>query len=172
MTDAIAATFVDFKNVKTRRVLQIIFEVPQHQAKAALDMLGMPDAATERWFGIAALKPETEVMQDDRRLVELSTSRPDQVSQPRPDRAKRDWRDLPASQQAALRCEDAMFRAFLTEESGYGRIENAIYAAATVRNICHVDSRADLDTNHKARVIWHQLDSQYQAWLAKERVGA
>jgi hypothetical protein len=38
--------------------------------------------------------------------------------------------------------------------------------------ICGVNSRVQLGTEQKARVIWHQLDSEYQAWLAKERIGA
>jgi len=163
---AIAATYVDFKNVKTRRVLQIVFEVPAHEAEQALKMLGIPDAAQERWFAIAALKnPEA--------TPSVSEPTPAQVTKPQPERAKRDWRDLLPSQQAALRCNDATFRAFLREQ--HGMTSNMIEGAADwVRHLCGVESRSDLDQGkyHAARVIWHQLDSQYQAWAARERVGA
>lgn len=159
---AFRAIYADWKLIKTRSVVQVVLELPVEQANAAYEVLGgMPVAGKERWFAVAALAPGA------------AAAKPDPVDQPRPDRAKRDWRDLPASQQAALRCNDRLFQAFLSEEQKLqGWVGSDNDAACAVRELCHVSSRADLDTNHKARVIWHQLDSQYQAWLAKERVGA
>ncbi|WP_315731738.1 MULTISPECIES: hypothetical protein [unclassified Bradyrhizobium] len=158
---AFKAVYSDFKLVKTRGVIQVILEVPIEQSDAAYEVLGgMPQPSKERWFAVAALAPGA------------ADAKPNPEVQPRPDRAKRDWRDLPASQQAALRCNDATFRAFLNETQCEGWAANDGLAAECIRSICRVASRAELDTNHKARVIWHQLDSQYQAWVAKERVGA
>lgn len=161
---AFKAVYSDFKLVKTRGVIQVILEVPVEQADAAYEVLGgMPQPSKERWFAVAALAPGA------------AAAKPDPVDQPRPDRAKRDWRDLPASQQAALRCDDATFRAFLNEEKPNalrGVVNGELSAKLAIYELCQITSRSDLDTNHKARVIWHQIDSQYQAWLAKERVGA
>lgn len=169
---AFRATFSDLKNIKTRQVVQLIFEIPLADFDAAYEVLGgMPNPSAERWFGIAALKstPAKEEPPAD-------TAKP----QPVPDKpqagAKRDWRDLPPSQRAALRGNNAPFRAFLREN--YSRDwmlardvwpEEDAAAAECIRLICGVGSRADLDKNHEARVIWHQLDSEFQAW---ERVGA
>ena len=159
---AFKAVYADWKLIKTRSVVQVVFELPVEQADQAYEVLGgMPVAAKERWFGVAAIRnPEAS--------PGASVSQPDPVEQPRPDRAKKDWRDLPPSQQAALRCNDPKFRAFMTEKHGLVSVSSD-GAASAVRLICSVKSRSELDTEHRSRVIWKQLDDQFQAW---ERVGA
>jgi hypothetical protein len=153
MTTAFKATYSDWKLVKTRQVVQIVFEVPLAEADAAYELLGgMPAPASERWFGIAALAPKPE-------------------PRPVPDKplagAKRDWRDLPPSQQAGIRCEEPSFVSFLKEERSDDWHESQD-AAECVRLICGITSRSELGTNQKARVIWAQLNSQFEAWKALE----
>lgn len=161
---AFRAVYSDFKLVKTRGVIQVIFELPVEQSDAAYEVLGgMPVAGKERWFGIAAIKPETEVMSPDHESNSKPATRPDQEP-PRPDRAKR-WNDLNPSQQAGIRCGEPAFQSFLTERYRDDFHEAAGDRAECVRLICDVSSRSELDTNHKARVIWHQLNDQYEAWF-------
>jgi hypothetical protein len=90
-----------------------------------------------------------------------------QPANPRPAGAKRDWRDIQPAAQAGIRCADPTFRAFLREVKKYGHCDEQD-AAVVVRDICGVNSRVELGTNQKARVIWHQLDEQFQAWKALE----
>jgi hypothetical protein len=162
---AFRATFADMKLVKTRQVAQLIFEIPSEDFDAAYEILGgVPIAGKERWFGIAAIKSpeEKEARAAPRQAVPQSS---------RPDGAKRDWRDLDPTTQAGMHCNDAVFSAFLREK----RPDDWHEAANTtdcVRLICGVASRKELSTNHKARVIWKQLDDEFQAWRALERVGA
>ena len=78
-------------------------------------------------------------------------------------KTKMDWRDLQPAAQAALRCNEATFWAYLREGEGYD-VESPDSAAVAVRHFCKVSSRAELGTNHKARVLWHQLDESFQAW--------
>jgi len=145
---AFRAVYADWKLVKTRQTIQVIFEVALQDADNAYEVLGgMPQPAGERWFGIAA--------------INLATPKPD----------KRDWRDLQPAQQAGIRCNEATFAAFLKETRPDDWHESQ-EAAACVRLICGVHSRVELGTKHAARVIWHQLDESYQAWLHLERVGA
>lgn len=145
---AIRATYSDWKLVRTRQVVQLVFEVPLAEADAAYEVIGgMPNPASERWFGIAPL----DLMQ--KQLGE---------------KPKKDWRDLSPVQQAAMRCQESAFVRFLIEERQDDWHESANDPADCVRLICAVESRADLATNHKARVIWHQLDEEYQAWKALE----
>jgi hypothetical protein len=152
--NAFQATYSDFKLVKTRKVIQIVLEVPVEHQAIVLDVLGgVPDPSRETWVGVAPLRPDAE--------------RPQPVVQPRPAGAKRPYRDLPKPQQAGMRCEEAAFVAFLKEERPDDWHE-ATDAAECVRLICGVQSRAELETNQKAGVIWHQLDSQYLAWKALE----
>jgi hypothetical protein len=151
---AFRATYSDFKLVKTRKVVQIVLEIPVEHANAVLDVLGgMPDPSSETWVGVALLSPDA--------------AKPQPMDQPRPAGAKRDWRDIPPQQQAGIRCDDAAFVAFLREERGDDWIETR-EPAECVRLICGVTSRAELGNNQKARVIWKQLDDQFQAWKAME----
>jgi hypothetical protein len=78
---------------------------------------------------------------------------------------------MPISQQAALRCNNATFAAFLKEEWSDDWLEANADPAECVRMICQIKSRALLDHPdcHRHRVLWKQLDDQFQAW---ERVGA
>lgn len=91
---------------------------------------------------------------------------------PKPAGAKRDWRDVQPAAQAGIRCAEPTFRAFLREVYHYDLLATEEAAAIAVREICVVNSRVELSTDHRKRVIWHQLDQEYQTWLAKERVGA
>lgn len=150
---AFRATFSDMKLVKTRQVAQLIFEIPIEEFDAAYEVLGgMPVPAKERWFGIAAIRKE-------------ASPKPEPTSPAA--RAKRDWRDISPQQQAGIRCEEPTFAAYL-KENFKDDWHEASEPAECVRLICGVQSRSELATNQKARVIWHQLDTTYQAWKALE----
>lgn len=82
---------------------------------------------------------------------------------------KATWQDVTPAAQAGIRCSEPLFHAFLREEHGYGPSTDE-EVADFVRSLCCVKSRTELSSNHKARVIWHQLDQRYQAWKAAERV--
>ena len=66
-----------------------------------------------------------------------------------------------------MRCDEPSFTAFLKEQREDDWAE-APDPAGCVRLICGVTSRAELETNHKARVIWNLMNSQYEAWKALE----
>jgi len=83
--------------------------------------------------------------------------------------AKRmDWRELQPAAQAGIRCDDPVFAAFLKEQRPEDWHESPD-PVDCVYLICGINSRSQLGTIHRARVIWHQLDDQFQAW---QRVGA
>lgn len=154
---AFKATYSDWKLVRTRQVVQIVFEVPLADADSAYDVLGgMPNSAESQWFGIAAIKS--------------AEAQPRQEVTKRTAGAKRDWNALQPAAQAGIRCDEPAFCAFLKEvypkdwreSEAEGEDETA---ANCVRLICRVHSRAELGTNHKARVIWHQLDEKFQVWM-------
>jgi hypothetical protein len=118
-----------------------------------------------------------EIGDDELPAQKEARAKPDQEipHHTRPDRAARekmDWRDMQPAAQAGIRSNEPEFWAFLREETEFNDVRNENQAATAIRNICQVDSRADLSTDHRKRVLWHQLDSQFLAWKAKERVGA
>ena len=78
--------------------------------------------------------------------------------------AKRmDWRELQPAAQAGIRSGDPVFRKFLLEMHGWHSLDGE-EAAKGIRAFCGVKSRAELGSNHKARVLWKQLDDQFSAW--------
>ena len=84
------------------------------------------------------------------------------------------WRNLGPVQQAGIRCGDPVFWAFLTEsEHVIPDVNNNDTAAQVVRSICGVTSRSELGKPgfQRQRVLWHQLDEQFQAWKMKEAHG-
>jgi hypothetical protein len=69
------------------------------------------------------------------------------------------------SNQAALRCTDARFKAFLTEEYNLVRNASDEDAAEMVRHICGVKSRRELDVEGEAKDNWVELEGKFLAWL-------
>ena len=79
------------------------------------------------------------------------------------------WSELSATTQAALRCREPVFWAFL-RESGFSISPlDEESAARVVRSVCQVESRRDLAEHSNAQAIWNDLDGLYQAWKARER---
>jgi hypothetical protein len=53
-----SAVYSDWKLVRTRSTVQIVFEIPVEAAGHAYNVLGgMPDQSKSKYFGIAALDP-------------------------------------------------------------------------------------------------------------------
>jgi hypothetical protein len=79
------------------------------------------------------------------------------------EKGKLDWRDVQPAAQAGIRCAEPRFRDYLAVEHGIDT-KTAQEAAEAVRNLCGVNSRAQLGVNHKARALWHSIDSGYRDW--------
>lgn len=149
---AIQASYADYRRVKGRKVLQLIFEVPLEQAPQVHDVFGepMPDGST--WVGIARIDPNAKA-------EPVKTEKP-----------KRQWGQLSRAEQAGIACNEKGFRAFL-ESKGH-RVDDADAAAQVVRSICGVTTRALLDTSPFAANEWSKLYGEYTVWLrAPEVVG-
>lgn len=74
------------------------------------------------------------------------------------------WEDLKPQQQAGMRSSEQRFAVFL-QESHAGEWAEAPNTADCIRLICGVASRKELAIDHRARVLWHQLDEEFRAWL-------
>lgn len=138
---AFEATYSDWKLVKSRKVVQIVLEVPMEKADHAYQVLGgMPNHAAEAWLAVAKLDKS--------------------VAQPE----RRKWADLPLSQQAAIRCNEMAFREFCALEDPNFKAYDLDMAADHVRQLCGVQSRKDLDTNKVAASKWREYDALYDLW--------
>lgn len=175
---AFRATFSDWKLIRTRKVVQLVFELPVEQADLAYKVLGgMPNPAESVWCAVARLTKESEVMPDSvaRRTNAKATPERDVAPPVQPQdkvgRAKRSWNELSAAEQAGIRCSERAFLAFLKEylpavwivTAGTPEKERAVamlYAASGIR------SRAEINVKNPDIYNWWQmLDSDYCAWL-------
>lgn len=163
----IQATFADWRTVKGRKQLQLIFEVPLEQQELVLKFLGAPLPYDAKWYAIARLADAPVAQLEERRAsnAEVSGSSPDGST-------KRQWADLAPAQQAGIRCNEPRFHAFLREKGFMTSCATADDAATYVRFVCGVDSRAKIGKDSASLVKWKELEVEYQAWLIEPGVAA
>ena len=75
----------------------------------------------------------------------------------------RSWSSMSPAQQAGIRCNEPPFHLFLAERYAVN-IRGSIDAVAFVRAHCRVASRADMNADHSAALLWRQLDSEFSTW--------
>lgn len=84
----------------------------------------------------------------------------------------RKFETLPYATQAALRCREPIYWAFLREmcprEGEDVRSEEE--AKRNVRMLCEVNSRADIRPDTEAETHWLELERWFDAWKTKDRV--
>ena len=160
MTDkaAIRADFVKPNPVPSRKVLQLVFEVPEEQADHAMEVLGgYPQSGQNRWCAIALLKPGTKA-DDETSTADDETPVASETIAHSP-KGKRPWDQLSPSVQAGIRCCDRDFHHWLgvTDEEE---------ATTAVRRHCFgsIRSRADLDKPEfsSAAARWYEMDLEFR----------
>jgi hypothetical protein len=171
---AFQACYAEWKVIKTRATVQLVFELPIERADEAYQALGgMPIAAHEVWCGIARLDPSKE--QPLLPHPAVAAPRPALTApQPQPvgeNKQKRSFDDMAPSQQAGMLSQDLSFQRFLAEEYhdqwiGVGwedgeRIAPAIRAGVLVRTLCKVSSRAEIRSDNAE---WSALVLAYRLW--------
>jgi len=133
---AFSGDYVDLRFVKSRKVAQIVIELPIEQSAAFVAAFGTPNPSTCVPVALARLskEPEPAARKDKRRFSELQPS-----------------------QQAAMRCNEVSFQQFL----GAQDMEDA---ARIVRARCNVSSRSHLNADENAAESWRLLDNEYFGW--------
>jgi hypothetical protein len=142
---AIQGDYVDLRFIKSRKVCQVVIEVPIEKGNDIVSAFGTPRPDITIPVALARLMPESAKQ-----------------------KPKRSWHELTLAEQAGIRCEEPRFRTFLFEEHHAGHdhsIATAAWAAEKVRTICGVSSRADLAKTQTAAASYERLESEYQAWL-------
>ena len=175
MTDPaiISASFSDWRPVKSRKVLQLIFEVPVEQTEKVLNTLGAPMPHEDNWCAIAVLTEEARSSMGEQGTLTAQAA----GSNPAAPTKKR-FDEMSRAQQAGLLCNEKRFQEWLMMAyGGWEHISPDITDAAErtavwVRKYCAVQSRADLDASHAAGVNWDVLLTEYRqatGQLAEDR---
>jgi hypothetical protein len=180
----IRADFSNWRPIQGRKVMQLIFEVPIEEAETALKMLGIPQPGESKWCAIALLEngklasesaaglrknapkpsestaaPEGQTGQEPSpitaTIAETGTSET-------PSHGRRPFSSLPLSQQAAIRCGDALFQEYL-------KVETEGDAVLKVRSLCGVESRVFILKGTQAGDYWANVEAHYQSWLTDRK---
>lgn len=142
---AFKATYSDLRFVKSRKVAQIVLELPLEQADGFIQAFGTPNPASETWCAIARLA----IAQDKTQHQKIHKTK--------------SWDELRLSQQAAIRCSDETYRHWLC-------VDDEESAKAQVRLACEVDSRAELDTDEAAANRWQAMEEEFATWKRTRRL--
>lgn len=162
MTDkaAIAGDYADFKLVRTRKVCQVIIELPIEKATEVFATIGAPDPAGNKPCAVALLNKIAPVVG-----VEPGGDSVPSIAAP-PGPKKQKW--TPA-QRAWQLTSNAEFWAFASSFAGMGGpIQSGDQANAWLRHMLGIDSRSVLDENSalgdSARVKFSTIEGQFKAW--------
>ena len=146
----IAGTFADLKTVKTRGVVQLVVEVPIERAASVVEAFGFPQPGEEIPVAVARL---------------VASPGPRAAAEPsQPAADKRKWDGMPMSQRAALLCQDDLFASYLADRRPDDWDAAGCQATPTLRRICGVRSRADLNTDQAAAARFERLCRDFWRW--------
>lgn len=146
MTDAaIDADYVDLKFIKSRKVCQVVVEIPIERGDEFVKKFGTPSPATGVPVALARLE-ESALKQQLRASVE---------------KEKKKWEDMPRSQQAALACQSPDFSEWLFAKYGWLR-RPGDDANDLLKRVLDVVSKKQLDGGGMAADRWDSLYSDYE----------
>ncbi len=162
---AFSATYSDWKLIRSRGVVQLVFEVPVEAAGEAYDVLGgMPDQAKSVWCAVARLQPPQQ-----------EAAKPQPAVLPHILQSQAGATGKSYAQRIAMLCQAPAFRAFLRENNilcdGHS-VVSTDDAAQAIRQYCEVASRSEICAGTAAGHRWLLLDSARLAWQEAPRVGA
>lgn len=159
--NAFKAVYSDWKLIRTRKVVQIVFETPLEHSDVAYRVLGgMPDPGQSAWFGIAPLNETAKG--GDAHASRDEHPRLDPAPRLQPPQAEGGARKSPA-QVAGYLCTLPSFWKFLREACKRD-VWNEEAAAKALRDMCFVDTRADIGLDDFSRTVWTNLRADFTAW--------
>jgi hypothetical protein len=134
---AIKATFTDYRRIKSRKVMQIVFEVPLETWPRDYKVLGEPEIETSQWFAIARMTGAAE-----------------------PAPAPKDHQSNLAAN-AALMMQEPIFTLFMRDMVPDHRSDNV---DNLLKRYLGISSKSELNTDAAAAARWRDLRAEYEAW--------
>lgn len=151
MTDAIACTMLSYKTVPTRKVFQIVVEMPIEHAGKAIALFGAPDPDGATWLAMARLNPGSSNGRTPDFESGNGGSSPSSGTK----------REYTQSQRAALMLKDKEFQDWLVNIYWTGKEEIGDYDGLLKRAL-GITSKTELDTPGKAAEAWDQMLTSFK----------
>lgn len=143
---AVAGTYSDLRFIKSRKVAQVVIELPIEQANRFLQAFGAPNPSSETWVAIARLNDAPVEIEEE--AVQ-------------PEKPRRQWDDLRPSARAAILCGETAFAAFL-------KCKTKDEAADKLRKHCGVKSRSEFDVDETALMKFEMVERDFQRWRSEK----
>ena len=144
---AIQGDYVDLRFIKSRKVCQVVIEIPIEAGEKFVSAFGTPNPSTGVPVALAR--------------IDLNAK-----AAPEPEKTKRKWDELSIAQQAGIMCNEKGFQRYISEAINKRPEDVDTDAAATyVRTLCGVNSRAHIEGNEAAMKKFHALRISYDNWL-------
>lgn len=112
-----------------------------------------------------------QVGDDEKPVKQSAEAQPERKDSVSTARATSNWREKPVSSQVAIRVSQSSFALFLREEHP-DEWHETTDAEECIKLILGVTRKRDIQHNHRALVLWKQIEDQYQVWSLKVQVGA
>lgn len=161
MTEAaiISGSLVDVRNVGTHKSVKLTIHVPEELAMKVMEAFGWPTGVSPVAVAIARLEVSRPVSQAEDRP---GPALPPPAARPvRAEKEKRPFNELAPAQQAGILCGEQLFRFFLAEKFPQVWTITNRDPASAVREICKVDSRADIKPDN---ADWSALVLAFRLW--------
>lgn len=146
MTDAIAGTYSDLKFIRTRKVCQVVVEIPIEQADNFVRAFGTPNPHQEVWVALARLQAEPSILGDAPTTVNLPSAHP-----------KSDGER--AVIRAVMLCKDPEFQSWHDRSPPATESQCRAYILA----MCDIQSRSELKDNVDARMKLYRLITRFES---------
>jgi hypothetical protein len=157
MKDAaiINGEFTDLKFIKSRKVCQVVIEVPIEHGPLVVAAFGTPNPAVSVPVAIARLA-RSSMVEHPTFNRGVAGSSPVEPAKPKGGKL---------AQRAGIICNEEAFLRFMFDR--YSRQYPAASSdpAWFIRDYCGVSSRADLDHNPEAAAKFKKLLDDYEIWL-------
>ena len=142
----IKATFSDWRPVKSRKVLQIVLEVPIEQTEEVLTRLGAPMPDQEKWVAVALLDPKAQLRDMLDHSLEHETTKPRIVVDSDMERART---------HSVMLAKDPRFWA-------WAKVYDEKGAAEVIREWCGIDTRGKIATDRNAFLAFGRLRDKFE----------
>jgi len=133
-------TYSDFKVIKTRKVIQVVVEIPIEQGNSFVEMFGVPDPSQEVWVAIAEI---------NRTAIETQGEA------------------TKAVQQAGMLCRSLEFGKWLRDHRGCPEVDPESHESIAdgLRAILGIVSRTEFHNSPDLVTAFNRLKGEYDSYV-------